>query len=280
MKHNHKISIKKLWIFALLGLWFLFKPKVTNTLEASQQKQRNLPAIMKREQTELSTVAVDTPKLPTAINYEPQGSYTNLKSKIKKRQAYYQAQATDTIPLEVLNSARQEITSLLLQEIFPHWYGTAWDFNGYTAVPNHGEVACGYLVSTTLRDVGFRLNRYHMAQQASYYAAISLQKKKQLITYRNVDVVALKHLLLNERKLKSGLYFVGLDNHVGYLLIHDKNLYFIHSNYIEDRVMIEEAARSLAFESSIYVIADITYNDALITKWIRNEVIVIKRGKG
>lgn len=226
--------------------------------------------------TESSTAYVKP--LPQDINYEPKGTYQQLKAKVKARQHYYQTIASDTIPDEVVQQAGQEITQLLLQEIFPFWYGTEWDFNGYTAVPQQGEIACGYLVSTTLRDVGFRLNRYHLAQQAAYYAAISLQRKAKLKIYRDLSPEGLKHQLIDQLQLKSGLYFVGLDNHVGYLLIHHNELYFIHSNYITDRVMIERVEASEAFDSAIYVIADITHNDALIRKWIQGELIKIKRG--
>ncbi|MGB0522022.1 MAG: hypothetical protein ACPGJS_03640 [Flammeovirgaceae bacterium] len=219
--------------------------------------------------------------LPSDINYKPKGQYQSLKAKVKQRQAHYQASLQDTtqISKSLLDRVRTEVTNVLLQEIIPFWYGTEWDFNGYTATPQQGEIACGYLVSTTLRDAGFRLNRYHLAQQASYFAALSLQKKADLKIFHHHTPTELKNKLLHQLKAKSGLYFIGLDNHVGYLLIHQDELYFIHSNYITDRVMIEYAEESQAFGSSIYVIADITYNDALLTKWIKNEVIKIKRGK-
>jgi hypothetical protein len=38
----------------------------------------------------------------------------------------------------------------LSKTIFPHWYGTVWDYNGYTNTPKNGVIACGYFVSTTL----------------------------------------------------------------------------------------------------------------------------------
>ena len=216
--------------------------------------------------------------IPTDIFRQSKGTYASLKQRIRARQQYYQALADSTISPQMLDSARQEITHFLLQEIMPFWYGTEWDFNGYTAVPNQGEVACGYLVSTTMRDVGFKLNRYHMAQQASYHAAISLQKKAAIRIYRERSVESLKATLIYQEKQKDGLYFIGLDNHVGFLLIHHQELYFIHSNYITDKVMIEHVDDSFAFSSSIYVIADITYNDALIGKWIKGETVKIVRG--
>lgn len=219
--------------------------------------------------------------IPTSIQQTPKKNYSTLKQKIRRRQQYYQTLVgTDTvISPGILDSARQEMTHFLLQEIMPFWYGTEWDFNGYTAVPNQGEIACGYLVSTTLRDVGFRLNRYHLAQQAGYHAALSLQKKAKLRIYRNKTETGLRTEVLHRAKLKDGLYFIGLSNHVGYLLIHEEEVFFVHSNYATDKVMIEQIEDSWAFASDIYVIADITHNDTLITKWIKGETIKIVRAQ-
>ena len=68
---------------------------------------------------------------------------------------------------------------------------------------------------------------------------------------------------------------MGLSCHVGYIYVKNNELYFLHSNYIDGYVMIEKAEYSNAFRSNIYVIADITFNDSLIVKWIDNSVIPI-----
>ncbi len=79
-------------------------------------------------------------------------------------------------------------------------------------------------------------------------------------------------------KLNAGLYFVGLDNHVGYLWIDNSQPYFIHSNYISSTVDIEYVETSEAFiNNQQYIIADITFNDSLIIKWILNEQILVIR---
>ena len=74
---------------------------------------------------------------------------------------------------------------------------------------------------------------------------------------------------------KEGIYFVGLDNHVGYLLIKNKELYFLHSSYYDDKVMIELAETSPCFDSNIYVLAEITSNKILMKKWILNEKLMV-----
>src|SRR5678815_2190781 len=49
---------------------------------------------------------------------------------------------------DVVAQARTLVTRTIYSEIFSSWYGTAWDFNGTTEVPQQGKIACGYFVST------------------------------------------------------------------------------------------------------------------------------------
>ncbi len=76
-------------------------------------------------------------------------------------------------------------------------------------------------------------------------------------------------------KLHTGLYFVGLDNHVGYLYKTERCNYFIHSNYIENRVMIENCETSEAFDSYEYYITNITGNRDLMYYWLFEERVEV-----
>jgi hypothetical protein len=78
-------------------------------------------------------------------------------------------------------------------------------------------------------------------------------------------------------KIPSGLYFVGLDNHVGYFYKHKGNHYFIHSNYIKDKVMIEVAEKSECFNSNIYIFTGISKNKDLIKYWLLNKRVIVVR---
>jgi hypothetical protein len=172
-----------------------------------------------------------------------------------------------------IDSASTYLYSKLINEIIPHWYGTEWDFNGYTNTPNDGLIACGYFVSTTLKHLGFNLNRYKMAQAAGLNEAKLLQSKSELKIYSGLTFKEL------ETKVNSvytdGIYFVGLDNHVGYVLIKDKTLYFLHSSYCDDKVVIELAETSACFASNIYVFAEVTTNKTLVTNWIFNTPLIV-----
>ncbi|MFK7786602.1 MAG: hypothetical protein AB8B56_15890 [Crocinitomicaceae bacterium] len=190
---------------------------------------------------------------------------------------FYPSETYNSSKLKVKNGKRTANTGkdfeiYLLNDIIPHWYGTEWDFNGYTAIPNQGVIACGYFVSTTLLHMGIQVNRYKMAQQAGLYEAQTLALSED--NYRTIRGIDSLEVVL-KRDYTDGIYFVGLDNHVGYLYIKNQIPYFIHSNYIEDKVMIEKAFYSPAFESGIYVIAEISTNEELLERWRRGQTVPV-----
>ncbi len=222
------------------------------------------------EINENKAYSIDSLKL--GINFKPKGNYNSIKNGVTIDKTYFK-RLYESNSNKSIDSVSQYLYSKLLNDIMPHWYGTPWDFNGHTNIPNEGEIACGYFVSTTLKHLGFNLNRYRMAQQAGLNEAKTLQNKSELKIFSNLIFSKLKNKL-NE-VYDDGIYFVGLDNHVGYLLIKDEELYFLHSSYYDNKVMIELAETSPCFGSGIYVFAEITSNKELIRKWIFNEELVV-----
>jgi hypothetical protein len=73
----------------------------------------------------------------------------------------------------------------------------------------------------------------------------------------------------------KGLYVIGLDNHVGFLLNGEEGVDFIHSSYAEPaQVIREEAALSQVLSwSNVYVLGMITFNRPLLRKWLMGEAI-------
>lgn len=221
---------------------------------------------------------IDTVK--SGINFIPKGNYSEIKRKTKEiRAKFYETFINIESSGEkalLLDSARQYFTATILNEIFPYWYGTVWDFNGYTNKPNDGVIACGYFISTTLKHTGVNMNRYKFAQQAGMNGAKTLDPSGNYIIYSLNSTEELDSVYTKiEHELKPGLYSVGLSNHVGFIYIKDQVAYFIHSNYIDGYVMTEKARYSDAFRSMVYVITDITYNDYLIESWITNAEIPV-----
>lgn len=226
------------------GLLFLLVSSILVSCNAQQAE--NVVEVGKArvlDSTQIDSIAI-------GIVFEPSGNYNSAKLKVKNG-------------MKTACSGK-DFENYLLNDIIPHWYGTEWDFNGYTSVPNQGVIACGYFVSTTLLHMGINIDRYKMAQQAGLHEAQTLAlDDKNYRTIHGID--SLKVIL--KQDYTDGIYFVGLDNHVGYLYIKDQIPYFIHSNYIDDKVMIQKAYYAPAFVSEIYVIAEISTNEKLMERW-------------
>lgn len=255
--------------------FFLYIPLLISIFSCKQKIIKNSSST---KVVAVKTKAVDSIVLDSilcGLNFKAGKNYTSEKQYIenqRRKLAVLYKNSAKTKQHKILDSANTLFTKLLLNKIIPYWYGTPWDFNGYTAIPNQGEIACGYFVSTTLKDMGLNLNRYKLAQQAAKDEIEAIAINKNNILHYTDNTIQDKLT-----SLKNGLYFVGLDNHVGYVYITAKETYFIHSNYIENRVMIEKSKYSEAFNSSNYYLAKISYNKELMKKWLDKTPIRIKK---
>jgi len=229
---------------------------------------------------ELIPKAIDTANF--AFQLKPKGNYAQIKAEIKAERLrlsrLYLSKKDSLEQQQVLDSARNYLTLALVNELIPHWYGMPWSFSGYSAIPQKGEVGCSYFISNTLLHTGFNVNRYKLAQQGPMNEAKSVDSN--YVTYFNEDVFSGNNInkAVVEKIVKEnedGLYFIGLSSHVGYLLVHMGELYYLHSNYGRLAVMLEYAETSQEFIDSQYFIAKITHNDELIKKWLLNEKIKV-----
>ncbi|MFN8393136.1 MAG: hypothetical protein U0176_00525 [Bacteroidia bacterium] len=114
----------------------------------------------------------------------------------------------------LIAEARKTILKSIREEIFPAWMGTPWDFNGVTQTPRSGQIACGYFVTTVLRDAGVDLERAKLAQRASLKIIKTLCPSESIKDYGGIEVPELVKRMGN---LPKGLYIVGLDIHCGFI---------------------------------------------------------------
>ncbi|TYA70103.1 hypothetical protein [Seonamhaeicola marinus] len=257
--------MRNIILFGLLLVFLSCKKK-------AEMQDLEKPELQEKAFTELIVQVKSIDSLELGLHFKPRGSYNTIKRQIGQDKAYFRS-SYERDQEKALDSVSKYLYSKLLNELVPHWYNTPWDFNGHTNIPNEGEIACGYFVSTTLKHLGFNLNRYKMAQQGGLNEAKTLQPKDQLKIFSNLSFKKLKNKL--NAVYNDGVYFVGLDNHVGYVLLKDKEVYFLHSSYYDNKVMIELAEASPCFSSSIYVFAEVTTNKELIKKWIFNEKLIV-----
>lgn len=188
-----------------------------------------------------------------------------------ERQKFADEYRKATNKQEILERARKVFVSSIERDIFPFWYGTDWDFYGTTEKPREGKIACGYFVTTVLRDVGLRVNRVSLAQQASENIIKSLTKASNIKRFSNVSI---EKFVDDVKKLGAGLYVVGLDIHVGFILHDSNDVYFIHSSYVEpSEVIKEKAIDSPILTSSKYRVIGAISDDQVITKWLTQTLI-------
>lgn len=204
--------------------------------------------------------------IPDSITYlQKRTELADQKSSLQKR---YNAGSV------TLDSVGKYYEQMLVSELIPYWYGVEWTFEGHTDHPDSSSVACGYFVSTTMKHLGFKLNRYRMAQQSALNELRSIvSDRKEILSFVRGD-----SLIVNiKSKLEDGVYLLGLDCHVGYLLKRDELLYFIHSNYLFPMMVVfEEAQLSEAFlNSNRYYIAPISNNNWLMKQWILGKTITV-----
>jgi len=263
--------MKKIAVLILISLASI------SCLDSQIKKESKLKKGIESSVSKVSNIIPDHQKtfdsIASGLNFTPQTNYTKTKQEIvtarKLFKKQYQKEQDITKKTMILDSAAQYFTTSLVNNIIPYWYGTEWDFNGHTNIPNQGEIACGYFVSTTLKHMGVALNRYKMAQQAS-----KLEVESVAIKQNNVIFSMDKNISKELSKLQDGVYIVGLDNHVGYIYKHDTTSYFINSSYITDRVMIELPEHSDAFQSNVYYLAPVT-NREFVKKWMLEEIVRI-----
>lgn len=198
-------------------------------------------------------------------------SYKELVTKLEAERVAlatrYQLAASSVQKADVISQARTLVSRSIYTEIFPSWYGTAWDFNGTTEAPQQGKIACGYFVTTVLRDAGWRVQRVRLAQQASENIILSLTTDAHVKRFRRV---AIGDFVSAVKQWGAGIYVVGLDIHTGFIVNTGDEVYFIHSSYVEPYTVVRErATESKILAASKYrVLGKITADDLFIEKWL------------
>jgi hypothetical protein len=198
--------------------------------------------------------------------------YNALLKEIEAKKSAFQtsySQVNATSKAKIIDETRAYLTNIIANNIFNQWYGTKWDFNGTTRTPQKGEIACGYFVTTVLMDVGFKIPRIKWAQSASE-VFIKKMSPNNLKRFTDRPLSEVKKYLF---AAGNGLYLVGLDNHVGFVLVDGKSISFIHSNYYfpEVGVMKEDISTKNPLKDSHYRIFGKLLMDEMVVNWLEDK---------
>lgn len=214
--------------------------------------------------------------VPTRAGEPYQQVVQKVQTQQQRLQAQYQGRQGRRARAQLLQQGDAYVFDAIYKRLMPHWYGTAWDFNGTTRTPGKGAIACGYFVSTVLQDAGFRVERYRLAQQASENIIRSLTITSKPRRYSRVPM---KRFIGDIRKWGKGIYVVGLDLHVGFIVHDGSEIYFIHSTYVPPTKVIKEVARDseILAASQYRVLAKLSGDRGLMQKWMRRQHIPTRR---
>jgi len=155
----------------------------------------------------------------------------------------------------------------IVDRLAPFWYGTPWSYSGTTQVPGEGTIACGYFVTTLLRDAGFDIPRVRWAQEASETMIRALVAPHQV---RRFSQVPFEDFLAAVEEWGTGLYLVGLDNHVAFLAVDARGVRMLHSSFVAPTCAVDEdAATSSVLANSRYrVVGKLTEDRQLLAAWL------------
>ena len=176
-------------------------------------------------------------------------------------------------------AAAERDARLILEKSLPAmmhcWLGTPWDFNGTAAKPGGGRIACGYYVSTVLMDAGFKLDRYKLAQQPSQNILRSFLEKEDchLTVGKPYDTFA-----ADVERSEPGVYLVGLDTHVAFIVVSDGEFRFIHSSGSRPWCVVDEgrAEAGVLQRSNWRMLGNLTSDPKVLRRWLRSEKIRVR----
>jgi hypothetical protein len=165
---------------------------------------------------------------------------------------------------------RNYLFKLIDEDIYNYWAGTPWEFHGATQQPKAGSIACGYFVTNTLTDLGFKINRVGLAEVRS-----GDMIKKLCLRIESFNSLNKLNSYLAKQPINS-VFIIGLDFHTGYIVKTATNCYFLHSSYIKkEGVVREKIDESQALTTNkFFMIGSLTANENLLRKWVANKPVI------
>jgi len=184
--------------------------------------------------------------------------------------AAWRAASDDAARAQVRDRASGILLAALRDQLLPAWNGTPWSFSGTATAPGARPVACGYFVSTALEAAGLAVERRRLAQQAAEDIILTLVPETRVARFKRVP---LDTFVAAVARRGDGLYLVGLDYHVGFLVVEGGRVYFHHASNVAGAVVREPAITSAALGRSSYRVVGKMLDPGLIEAWLTGAAI-------
>ena len=203
------------------------------------------------------------------------GNYQNTQSTVDNKVDYSEfKKSVNTNKGLLVKHPAKDISNYLFKliddDIYNYWAGTPWEFYGTTRQPKAGSIACGYFVTNTLTDLGFKIDRVGLAEVAS-----GVMIKKLCVGIKSFHSLNKLDSYLAKQPINS-VFIIGLDFHTGYVIKTTTNCYFFHSSYIKKEGVVMEAINTSPALSTnkFFMIGSLTANENLLRKWVANKPVI------
>lgn len=218
-----------------------------------------------------------TPVGPTAPQPDP-ARYQELSQALEAERHHlakqYQAAKSPAARTEIERQARTALERAL-PAMMRCWLGTPWDFNGTAGQPGAGKIACGYFVATVLKDAGFKVDRYRLARQASGNILQSFLPKDACVLAVGKPY---PEFVADLGRREPGIYVIGLDTHVAFVVLTPGSFRFIHSSGAKPWCVVDESSTEAGVlqRSSWRMSGNLTANPAVLKRWLSGTKITVR----
>jgi len=164
----------------------------------------------------------------------------------------------------VLKKTEELFISALNNVVFPAWDGNDYSFYGRNEYPHVGGIACGYFVTSSLANLGFKLDRSALAEDYSENMIKQLCSKKYIYRCNKHSVEQFEKSII---QMGKGIYIVGLDMHTGFIYCDGKEATFIHANMTG--VMGQPLKEGDGLTYSVYrIVGKISSDEVFLERWL------------
>lgn len=182
-------------------------------------------------------------------------------------------------------TASRFLVATLVDRLVPPWLGMPWGLGrDSTATRPHQPgktIACSYFVGAVLQGAGFTLrDRFRLGQAAALVIQRSLVGGAGKV-HRFLSIPPAE-LATRLAALDDGVYIIGLDVHVGLVVVRGDEVRFVHASYTGDQVVTDEPlataaaiarSRPRGYFVSPLVTTQGVADDWLVERWLEGDPV-------
>lgn len=147
-------------------------------------------------------------------SFSQQKEYDLLKQEVEQKRISFAEkynQAQDSLEKDkICTEVKSYLLDIMINRVFPSWYGTTWEITGLSSKPQQGTVNCGFFVTTTLKAIGFRIPSIKWSQLASETFIRRFTSPSTFKRFWNKEIEVFVDYIQEQ---DENLFIVGLDCH-------------------------------------------------------------------